>query len=292
MWREFAGFTYGAFYATQVVATLYWFIRMYNVGKIVYPLSVPSDPLFNRGPVQPENPTLSPAHGVEILRLPKERAKVIEHLGSALLVMLALCIFIPLCRMALSYEKIEQSMQALVLLIVVDLTLVAAYSIWRLYQTVIRGDILVTVLLSRRTLAVVRPRKPVIFVKPIECASLVCGRNELMLRDGRTIKLAADGQLDEERTMCRILCQQWWPEAYGDDPPGIWAKISRPCRRKIAIGLGLVSLGFAMLVVDPSPWGTAIAHHFIVPGGILALFGYWTGCRGHGRVIALAPPTT
>lgn len=290
MWREFARFSYGAFIAGSGVVAAYFLALAYNARTIVHPLLPFASPLPDTSVA--EAAARSPRSGsrMEILRFPVEQPRAIEHAAMSLLVLLGLCIFIPMCQMALSSDTIEQGTRVLVYLVAFDLALVALFCIWRLYQTVIRGDIFVTLLLSRRTIVIVRPRKSTLFVKPAECAALVCGRNELVLNDGRTVKLPSDAQMDENRTTCRTLCDRWWPGAYGEEPAGIWARISRPCRKKIAIGLGIVGLGVALLVVDPSPWGTAIAHHFILPGGILALYGYWSGLRGHGRVIDLPVP--
>jgi len=290
MWREFAGLSYGVFMVGQVVGCLYGFALAYKASKTVYPLLPPTTLLPDTGIAETTVPSLQSGSRVEILRLPGEQPRVIEHVRIVLLVLLGLCVFVPICQLALSYDTIEQDTRVLVYLVAVDLTLVAAYSVWRLYQTVIRGDIFVSVLLSRRTLAVVRPRRAVIFVKPIECAVLVCGRNEIVLKDGRVLTLSQDTQFDEDRTVCKTICRQWWPEVYGEDPQGILARISNRCRRQILIGLFVLAVGVVILILRPNPWGTAIAHQFIVPGAAYALYGFGRGLRGHGRVIELSTP--
>lgn len=290
MWREFAGFSYWVFMVGQVVGGLYAFALAYYASKTVYPLLPPTTLLPDTGLARPVAPSPRSRGRVEILRLPEEQPRAIDHVGIVLLVLLGLCVFIPICQLALSYDAIEQETRVLVRLVAVDLTLVAAYSIWRLYQTVIRGEIFVSVLLSQRTLAIVRPRRSVIFLKPIECAALVCGSNKMVLKDGRVLTLSQDTQFDEGRSICRTICKQWWPDVYGEEPQGIVAMISNHCRRQIAVGILILAVGVVMLILDPSPWGTAIAHHFIVPGAAYALYGYWRGLRGHGRVIELSTP--
>jgi len=290
MWRAFAGFIYPAFIAGMCIGGVYQMFRAYKADKLV--ISLVQNPEDERDGTLYTRTGRSPArpHPVAIRRLPDKPPQIWRLTGGSLLVLLGLFIFIPLCRLILSYDTLEPATRYLVYLIGFDLMLVAAYCIWRLYEGVVRGDAFVTVLLSSRTIAILRPRKSVDYIKPEECAALVCGRNELVLHDGRILALAKDLQLDEERTVCKTLCQHWWPDAYGDEPEGLWANISTPCRRQIGIGVCIALIGFAILIPCPGPWGTAIAHHFLIPGAIYALYGFLRGLRGHGRMIDLTAP--
>ena len=291
MWREFARFSYWAFYGGQAVAVIYVLFLAYNVGNIVYPLN-PLPPLpSDAHPVKATARSRPSVSRVEVLRLPEKQPRAIDHAGMALLVLLGLCVFVPMFRLALSYDAMEEDTRILIYIVAFDLSLVALYSVWRLYQTIVRGDLFVSVLLSRRSLAILRPRRPVIFVKPSQCAALVCGSNRLLLKDGRVLVLPQDAQHDEDGTVCKTVCRLWWPDAYGEDPTDIWAKISRACRRQIVSGVFIAATGVVMLILDPSPWGTAIAHHFIVPGAIYASSGFLRGLRGYGRVIDLPTAT-
>ena len=292
-WKSFAWFCNMAFNTSTGAGALYVFQRLYSARNFSYPLTPSLEKVAAR--YRPSEKRLRAGTGRTLLvqRIPMRPPRVIEHAGGPLLVVLGICVFIPLCNMALSFEPFAPSDRYLVLLIAMELALVALYCLWRIYESVVKGRVFTTVIISPRTLAILHPRRPVTYIKSHQCVALICGKNELLMDDGRCLHLGRDGGNSEGPARCMAVCQQWWPTIYKSESEAGTPKMPDKCVRQIAVGVLVFTVGMAFLILQsilfPGTWATVIGAHFVFGGISYGIHGFHQGSRRHGHLIKLKP---
>ncbi|MCF6287558.1 MAG: hypothetical protein L3K26_20610, partial [Candidatus Hydrogenedentes bacterium] len=78
-----------------------------------------------------------------------------------------------------------------------------------------RGDLFTTVLLSSRTLAVVRPKQPTRYIKQADCVAYQPGTDSsssrLILRDGTQVGFGLADIIPEPPGPMLTIWRRWWP---------------------------------------------------------------------------------
>ncbi len=144
-----------------------------------------------------------------IRRFPELRPSVPGKVLSYSALFLLASMTIPICRylMYLPHESRREVVVAAFALVGVVFTL---YLLGRCYNTFIRRDLFTTVLVSRRTISVVRVGKPVRYLKQRDIVAIRPNPKIILLADGTELRLGYNDQLGNCLGLFDHLWRAWW----------------------------------------------------------------------------------
>jgi len=210
-----------------------------------------------------------------IQRLPNSPPSAMEFTAINGLIILTLELFIPCYLGVYRYGAPDAAFWNPSLVVALSVSLVMGYYAQRIYKALVRGDMFVTLVLSSRTIAIVRPRRPVVYLKPEQCKALILGRNELVLDDGRSLHFGATRETLVEPDLHMKLMKHGWPEVYEAEIAKKETATLRVGRTHLYIAALLVATGLGAhgleLIVE-SGWLFSIGTQLLLAGFVYGGF--------------------
>lgn len=200
-----------------------------------------------------------------IKRFPDVRPSSLLQSGTFLALFLLASVTIPICRY-LMYLLQESRRDVPMATFALLGTLFTLYFAERFYKTLIRGELFTTVLVSTRTFAVVRPRRPVRYLKPRDIVGIRPNQKILLLADGTEIELGYNNQLGNAHGLLKYLWEHHWyfvPKAQRRGPHDLGIGWSR--------GVLLCTLFFSGFAF--SAHGNSVGQDWMLYPGLIAFLG-------------------
>lgn len=189
--------------AALLVASTIW--THFQISRLRWKLGgVPATSPIQTPSIQ--NPPFRPS---TIMRFPGKRPGLLPQVLTYVSLFLFAALTIPICRY-LMYIPQDSRRDVSVATFAIAGTLFAIYIAGRCYETLIRGDLFTTVILSSKTFALVRPRKPVRYLKRTDIVAFAPNAKQLILADGRRIEGGLLEELGNVPGLMDVLWREWW----------------------------------------------------------------------------------
>jgi hypothetical protein len=206
-----------------------------------------------------------------IKRFPKERPRLVPQILTYTTLLLVAAVTFPVCRY-LMYIPQDARRDVSLATFAIAGALFALYIAGRCYETLIRGDLFTTVILSPKTFALVHPRKPVRYLKRADIVAFAPNAEQLILSDGTKIDVGLLEELGDISGPMDVLWCHWWnyvPEERRKGPDfGLGIGWKRGTFVLGVLGTGIAAAACSDIVERELVAGSAIAL-------LLLAFGYY-----------------